>query len=96
VLFLDVLGQVIREVFPLDADIRPATSERPVTLRVVNPRAPESLTEDIGCDFTEDGWWFVWQWGEGDYAGQTIGPAEDPKGVARAVANVVGLRHVHP
>lgn len=91
--FLEVLGQVIRARYPgLVATVLPGSASGPARLRVSNPRAEEAV-EEIGCDFTPDGWTFVWCWGDGEYAGQAIGPAGNPHGVARAVASVVGIRH---
>ncbi|WP_148232874.1 MULTISPECIES: hypothetical protein [Thermomonospora] len=50
----------------------------PVVLRVIYPHSVRP-PEDIACDFTDGEWWFVWS------DGRTIGPADDPEGVARAI-----------
>ncbi len=50
----------------------------PVVLRVTYPY-PARPPEDIGCVLEEGEWWFAWS------DGRTIGPADDPEGVARVI-----------
>ncbi|WP_157995652.1 hypothetical protein [Thermomonospora amylolytica] len=50
----------------------------PVVLRVTYPY-PARPPEDIACVLEEGEWWFAWS------DGRTIGPADDPEGVARVI-----------
>jgi len=55
----------------------------PVVLRVTCPHPARPL-EDIGCVLEEGEWWFAWS------DGRTIGPADDPEGVARVIVRDPG------
>src|SRR5690606_2142494 len=55
----------------------------PVVLRVTYPH-PARSPEDIGCVREEGEWWFAWS------DGRTIGPADDPEGVARVIVRDPG------
>ncbi|MCP2338243.1 hypothetical protein [Actinomadura rupiterrae] len=76
---LEALGKAIRELTGLRARVVPVG---PAFLRVVNPKAA-GLAEDVRCDLLAGEWWFVWSWGD------SLGPADDPDGAARAVEHVL-------
>jgi hypothetical protein len=81
--FLEALGEAVNGLPPLQAKIMQGSRSGPAVLHVVNPDAAH-MTEDIGCEPQDSGeFWFTWSWGN------TLGPADDPAGVAAAILRVL-------
>jgi hypothetical protein len=81
--FLEALGREINALPPLRSRIIRGSRMDPMVLHVVNPDAPHMI-EDIGCEPIEGGeFWFTWSWGH------TLGPADDPAGVAASIRRVL-------
>jgi hypothetical protein len=78
VVFLEVLGQVIRETY---SGVAAETVPRDGGLVLfVTSNTPCLRRLDVGADFTDNGWRYVWA-----SDSRPIGPTEDTVGVAGAI-----------
>jgi hypothetical protein len=81
---LEALARAIGEKYPaIRTRLDVASPGRPARLRT----AYRETFENIKCDFTDDGWYYSWSFGD-----NTIGPVSDPAGAAYTIAKLLGLR----
>ncbi|MFI0454613.1 hypothetical protein [Actinomadura sp. 6N118] len=81
--FLSVLDEAVRERGGMSCGVVRRAGV-PV-LHVINSEAASRRTE-VGVDFVDSDWWFTWA-----ETGDTIGPVDDPQGVAEAVGRYLGV-----
>ncbi|GAA2634806.1 hypothetical protein SMC26_08915 [Actinomadura fulvescens] len=81
--FLSVLDEAVREHGGMSCGVVRRAGV-PV-LHVINSEHACRRTE-VGAEFVGSGWWFIWAETDG-----TIGPVEDPAGVAEAVGRYLGV-----
>lgn len=79
--FLTVLDEAVRSKPGMACGIV-ARDGVPV-LHVINSEMPRHAAE-IGADYTDGDWWYTWV-----QSGDTIGPVDDPDGVADVIAHTL-------
>ncbi|WP_019631310.1 hypothetical protein [Actinomadura atramentaria] len=84
VVFHEALGMTLRERYcGVSTEVARFTAGLPPVLRI----RWRDVSKDVGADLTHDGWTFVW----GFDPRRVIGPAGDPVGAARLIADVLGV-----
>lgn len=81
--FLDVLRLELGKKYGFSSGV--VLRERRVVLFVIG-LPPDSGSVEIGCDMTEDGWYYTWA-ADDD---RTIAPVEDTTGTADVIAKALG------